>query len=186
MTDSQQHEAACSGASVSGNVAMQALAAASARAQIENLEAVLADDRSNLQLVQDAFDRGRRDARRCAQRAKPARQRSDAAAAAAPRPERGQHALALLVGRTPAECTAPDFTLEEFDLPAQLAAGAAVRAGASAARHPGRRGAAARRDRGRRRRERQPISADQPDRHRQPAGQHAARAVRRQQLPPAA
>ena len=31
-----------------------------------------------------------------------------------------QHALALLVGRAPAEWTAPEFTLEEFTLPPQL------------------------------------------------------------------
>ena len=44
--------------SVSGNVALQALTAASARAQIDSVEALLDDDETNLKLVQDAFEAG--------------------------------------------------------------------------------------------------------------------------------
>src|SRR5579863_4034457 len=54
----QQHEVEAAALSLSGNVALQALAVASARAQIESLQAVLADDEKNLKLVQDAFAAG--------------------------------------------------------------------------------------------------------------------------------
>src|ERR1700730_6617305 len=55
---SQLHEVEAAELAVSGNVAHQALAAASARAQIQSVEALLADDETKLKLVQDAFEAG--------------------------------------------------------------------------------------------------------------------------------
>ena len=120
ITDYQQHELDAAALSVSGNVAMQALAAASARAQIENLEALLADDRSDLKLVQDSFADG------ASARVDVLNARSQLANDQTLLPPLrrelsvASHALALLLGRTPAEWTAPDFRLDEFNLPARL------------------------------------------------------------------
>jgi NodT family efflux transporter outer membrane factor (OMF) lipoprotein len=120
MTDYQQHELDAAALSVSGNVAMQALACASARAQIDNLEALLADDRSDLKLVQDSFAEG------AATRVDVLNAQSQLANDETLLPPLrrelsvASHALALLAGRTPAEWTAPDFRLDEFNLPARL------------------------------------------------------------------
>jgi len=116
----QQHEVEAAALSVSGNVALQALAAASARAQIQSLESLLVDDERDLKLVRDAFDAG------SANRVDVLNARSQLANDQTLLPplrralSNAQHALALLVGRAPAEWTAPEFTLEEFALPAQL------------------------------------------------------------------
>lgn len=120
LADSQQHELEAAALAVSGNVALQALGAASARAQIESIEALLDDDRIDLKLVQDAFEAGsanRVDVLNAqSQRANdetllpPLRRAlSDAG-----------DALALLVGQAPAEWSTPDFKLDEFALPPAL------------------------------------------------------------------
>ena len=120
MTDYQQHELDAAALSVSGNVALQALAAASARAQIDNLEALLADDRSDLKLVQDSFADG------AATRVDVLNAQSQLANDQTLLPPLhrdlsvASHALALLAGRTPAEWTAPDFRLDEFNPPQHL------------------------------------------------------------------
>jgi NodT family efflux transporter outer membrane factor (OMF) lipoprotein len=120
MTDFQKHELDAAALSVSGNVAMQALAAASARAQIENLEALLSDDHSNLKLVQDSFAEG------AATRVDLLNAQSQLANDETLLPPLrrdlsvASNALALLAGHTPTEWTAPDFRLDEFNLPASL------------------------------------------------------------------
>lgn len=120
LEQAQQQELQAAALAVSGNVAMQALAIASAQAQLEALEAVLGDDQRNLQLVQDAFNAGsatRVDILTAQsqlandQTLLPPLRRQVAIA---------QHALAVLVGSTPASFTAPDFRLGEFHLPATL------------------------------------------------------------------
>jgi NodT family efflux transporter outer membrane factor (OMF) lipoprotein len=120
LAQSQQQELQAAALAVSGNVAMQALAIAAAQSQLDALEAVLADDRRNLQLVQDAFNAGsatRVDVLNAQsqlandQTLLPPLRRQIALA---------QHALALLVGRTPASYPTPDFRLSEFRLPPQL------------------------------------------------------------------
>jgi NodT family efflux transporter outer membrane factor (OMF) lipoprotein len=120
MTDYQRHELDAAALSVSGNVAMQAVAAATARAQLENLEALLADDRSDLKLVQDSFTEGQ------ATRVDVLNAQSQLANDQTLLPPLRRdlsvatHALALLAGSTPAQWTAPDFKLDEFELPAHL------------------------------------------------------------------
>jgi len=116
----QQHEVEAAALSVSGNVALQALAAASARAQIQSVEAVLADDEKNLKLVRDAFESG------SASRVDVLNAQSQLANDQTQLPplrrdlSNAEHALALLVGRAPAEWSAPAFTLDEFTLPRQV------------------------------------------------------------------
>jgi NodT family efflux transporter outer membrane factor (OMF) lipoprotein len=116
----QQHEVEAAALAVSGNVAREALAAASARAQIENVEALLSDDDQNLKLVQDAFEAGSanrvdvlnaRSQRANDQTLLPALRRELSTA---------EHALALLVGERPAAWSAPDFRLEEFAPPSSV------------------------------------------------------------------
>jgi NodT family efflux transporter outer membrane factor (OMF) lipoprotein len=122
LTDYQRHELDAAALSVSGNVVMQAVAAATARAQIDNLEALLADDGSDLKLVQDSFTDG------AATRVDVLNAQSQLANDQTLLPPLRRdlsvatHALALLAGRTPAEWTAPDFKLEEFELPTRLPA----------------------------------------------------------------
>ncbi len=120
LEQSQHQELQAAALAVSGNVAMQALAIASAQAQLEALEAVLADDQRNLQLVQDAFDAG--SATRVDVLNAQSQLANDQTLLPPLRRQRAlaQHALALLVGSTPASFTAPDFTLSEFHLPAAL------------------------------------------------------------------
>jgi NodT family efflux transporter outer membrane factor (OMF) lipoprotein len=120
LTDYQQRELDAAALSISGNVAMQALAAAAARAQIDNLEVLLEDDRSDLKLVQDSFADG------AATRVDLLNAQSQLANDQTLLPplrrdlSAASHALALLVGRTPAEWTPPDFKLDEFNLPPRL------------------------------------------------------------------
>jgi NodT family efflux transporter outer membrane factor (OMF) lipoprotein len=116
----QQHEVEAAALSVSGNVAMQALAIASARAQIQNSEALLADDQTDLKLVEDAFESGSA-SRVDVLNARSQRANDEALLPAFRRQlSTAQHALAVLVGRAPADWTSPDFDLDEFVLPSQL------------------------------------------------------------------
>jgi NodT family efflux transporter outer membrane factor (OMF) lipoprotein len=120
MADYQQHEVDAAALSLSGNVALQALVAASARAQIHSVQALLIDDQTDLNLVQDAFEAG------SATRVDVLNARSQLANDETLLPPMrrelslAEHALALLVGRAPAEWSAPDFTLDEFVLPQRL------------------------------------------------------------------
>ncbi|HEX4377890.1 MAG TPA: efflux transporter outer membrane subunit [Steroidobacteraceae bacterium] len=119
-TEYEQHELDASALAVSGNLALQAVAAAAARAQIDNVQALLEDDRKDLQLVQSAFDAGsgtRVDVLTAqSQLANDQTQlpplRRDLSTAT--------HALALLVGEAPADWSPPDFKLEDFTIPASL------------------------------------------------------------------
>lgn len=120
LEQSQQQELQAAALAVSGNVAMQALAIASAQAQLEALEQVLSDDQRNLQLVQGAFDAG------SATRVDVLNAKSQLANDQTLLPPLrrqvalAQHALALLIGSTPGSFTAPDFRLSDFHLPAAL------------------------------------------------------------------
>jgi NodT family efflux transporter outer membrane factor (OMF) lipoprotein len=120
LTDYQQHQLTAAALSVSGNVAMQALALATARAQIDNLQSLLADDRRNLKLVQDSFDDG------AATRVDLLNAQSQLANDETLLPPLrrdlsvASHALALLAGSTPAQWSVPDFRLEDFNPPAHL------------------------------------------------------------------
>jgi NodT family efflux transporter outer membrane factor (OMF) lipoprotein len=120
LSDYQQHQLEAAALSVSGNVAMQALAVASARAQIDNLQSLLADDRSNLKLVQDSFDDGA--ATRVDLLNAQSQLANDETLLPPLRRDLGvaSHALALLAGSTPAEWSTPDFRLEQFNPPAHL------------------------------------------------------------------
>jgi NodT family efflux transporter outer membrane factor (OMF) lipoprotein len=106
--------------SVSGNAVLQALQIASLRAQIEVVRHVLESDEKTLDLVQHARAAGvvsdidvlsatsQRDTDRTL--LPPLRQQLNVA----------QDALAVLIGRSPAAWSAPDFALERLNLPLEL------------------------------------------------------------------
>jgi NodT family efflux transporter outer membrane factor (OMF) lipoprotein len=116
----QQQELSAAALSVSGNVALQAVHAAAAQAQIDNLLDLLEDDRKNVQLVQDTFDAGsgtRVDVLTAQSQLAndetllpPLRRELSAAT----------HALSILTGQAPADWAPPPFKLEDFSPPARL------------------------------------------------------------------
>jgi NodT family efflux transporter outer membrane factor (OMF) lipoprotein len=120
LESSQQQQLQAAGLAISGNVAMQALVIASARAQLDALQAVIDDDRRNLQLVQTAFAAGG------STRVDILNAQSQLASDQTLLPplrrqlSLASDALALLVGRSPGDWTPPDFTLQDFHLPMQL------------------------------------------------------------------
>ncbi|HTP40688.1 MAG TPA: efflux transporter outer membrane subunit [Steroidobacteraceae bacterium] len=105
---------------LTGNVALQALRIALARAQIDTVQALLKEDERNAQLVQSAFDAGsvtRVDVLSAQSQTAndqvllpPLLQELSAA----------RHALGVLVGRFPADWAPPDFDLAELAGPASL------------------------------------------------------------------
>ncbi|MGD0493051.1 MAG: efflux transporter outer membrane subunit [Steroidobacteraceae bacterium] len=106
--------------SVSGNAVLQALQIAALRAQIAVVQHVLESDEKTLALVQHAraagvvsdidvlSARSQRDSDRTL--LPPLRQQLNVA----------QDALAVLIGRSPASWSAPDFALERLNLPVEL------------------------------------------------------------------
>jgi NodT family efflux transporter outer membrane factor (OMF) lipoprotein len=105
---------------LTGNAVTQALNTASARAQIKAVESIIADDQRNLQLVRSELAAGE---------ATQIDVQSAASQLAADRtllpPLRQQlsvakHALAVLVGKLPANWKVPNFDIEEFALPEEL------------------------------------------------------------------
>jgi NodT family efflux transporter outer membrane factor (OMF) lipoprotein len=106
--------------SVTGNVALQSLAIAAARAQIAAIELILQRDRDNLNLVRTAFDLGsasrvdvlaaESQLARDTTLLPPVRQQLDTA----------RHTLAILAGQPPGAWSPPDFDLRQFTLPREL------------------------------------------------------------------
>lgn len=124
QAETEAHKADAAYLALTGNVAMQAFRIASLRAQLAALDAVIADDHRTIEMVRRAEAAGGAApsaisggqgqlARDEAQR--PPLERDLAQA---------RHQLALLVGRAPADWTAPDFDLA--DLRPVAAAPAAV------------------------------------------------------------
>ncbi|HQT53206.1 MAG: efflux transporter outer membrane subunit [Phenylobacterium sp.] len=112
------HEADATYLALSANVALEAMRIAGLRGELAALEAIVADDRTLLDLAHKAFAIGgiprstvvQIEAQLAEDEAilPPLRRRHDAA----------RHQLALLVGRPPADWTAPDFDLAQFTVPA--------------------------------------------------------------------
>jgi NodT family efflux transporter outer membrane factor (OMF) lipoprotein len=105
---------------LSGNVVAESIAIAAARERIRAISELLAEDRRNLQLVQASFDAGNAtrvdvllaDSQLAADETllPPASQELDVA----------RDALAVLVGRAPAELASPDFDFSQLRLPTTL------------------------------------------------------------------
>ncbi len=108
---------------LTGNVALQAVRIAALRAELDALDAVVADDQRTVDMV------GKAQAIGGAAPSDLSVGRGDLARDAAMRPavERdlalARHQLALLVGRAPADWAAPDFAQTGFTRPAELPVG---------------------------------------------------------------
>lgn len=116
----QRHRYEAAYLTLTGDVARQALLLASANAQIEAVESLLANDAKNLDMVQTAQHSGgatRIDVALAQTRLAqdrtllpPLAQQRDAA----------RHALSILAGTGPADRVAPGFTLDAFTLPDRI------------------------------------------------------------------
>jgi len=106
--------------SLTGNVAMQAVRIALLREQIATVEAIVADDRTNIDIIRKAEAAGGEP------QSATVGGRAQLAADLALLPPLHQqlaearHALAALVGKTPAEWSAPDFALAQFSTPSSI------------------------------------------------------------------
>jgi NodT family efflux transporter outer membrane factor (OMF) lipoprotein len=122
LTQYQHFELDAAYQSLTAHVAAEALALAGARAQLETAEAIIADDQRNVDLVQQAINAG------SGTRVQLVSAQSQLAEDRALVPDLKQqeavarHALAILVGKAPAEWSPPQFGLENFTLPGELPA----------------------------------------------------------------
>jgi NodT family efflux transporter outer membrane factor (OMF) lipoprotein len=118
----QHYELDAAYRTLTAHIAAEALALAASRAQIETLNAIIADDQRNVELVQSAISAG------SATRVQLLTAQTQLADDRTLMPDLRQqestarHAMALLAGKTPAEWSPPDFALTDFILPAGVPA----------------------------------------------------------------
>jgi NodT family efflux transporter outer membrane factor (OMF) lipoprotein len=120
LTEMQARRLDAAHLALTGHVVLQAIAIASARAQIHAVEGILHDDANNVDLVKTALGEGSvAEVDLVSAQSQLAEDQTllpplhqDLSAA--------RHALAVLVGRAPASWSAPDFDLEMFTLPLAL------------------------------------------------------------------
>jgi NodT family efflux transporter outer membrane factor (OMF) lipoprotein len=115
--EAQANRANAAYLSISGNTALEAMQIAAARAQIAAVQAMVADDRQNYDLVKKAEALGG-EARSAGIGAQT--QLTQDLALLPPLEQQlaqHRHALALLVGKAPADYTAPDFDFADLSLP---------------------------------------------------------------------
>jgi NodT family efflux transporter outer membrane factor (OMF) lipoprotein len=112
LADLQRHRYDAAYLTLTGDVASQAVTFASARAQIDAVRALIADDRKNLEVVRSARQFGGATTQVAQDETllPPLEQQRDTA----------RHALSVLAGKGPADWVAPDFDLADFELPADL------------------------------------------------------------------
>jgi NodT family efflux transporter outer membrane factor (OMF) lipoprotein len=119
----RKHAQDAASLSLLANLADEAIRNAATRAQIADLEAVIADDERNVGLVQTALDAG------SATRTQLLSVQSQLASDRTLLPDLRQqeamsrHALAILAGKAPGDWTAPQFALDDFALPGDFPAG---------------------------------------------------------------
>jgi NodT family efflux transporter outer membrane factor (OMF) lipoprotein len=120
LADYQRQQLDAAYLAVTGNAVMQSLRIASLRAQIATVEAILDQDRENLKLVQLAFDAG--SVSRVDIVAANSQLASDATLLPPLRQELSlaRHALAIVLGRPPANAVLPEFDLRQLALPREL------------------------------------------------------------------
>ena len=116
----QQREWQAARLTVTGNVVQQAFAVAAAQAQIDALQEVLADDRRNVEMIQDANEAG--SVSRLDVLTAQNQLASDETLLPALKQQLSvaQHALAVLVGKTPGEMPALHLDLSAFELPKEV------------------------------------------------------------------
>lgn len=129
LAESREHELTAAHLSLTGNVVLQALAIASARAQIRAVEGIIEEDSRNMELVRRALQEG--SVARVDLLSAESQLAQDQTLLPPLRQELSvaRHALAVLVGQAPGNWAAPDFELEDFvplaplptSLPSELA-----------------------------------------------------------------
>jgi NodT family efflux transporter outer membrane factor (OMF) lipoprotein len=118
----QQHQLDAATLSLLANLTAQAIRNAAARAQIDNLQNVVAGDQRDVDLVQSALDAG------SATRTQFLSVQSQLASDRTLLPDFRQqeavsrHALAVLAGKAPGGWSPPTFSLADFALPAEIPA----------------------------------------------------------------
>jgi NodT family efflux transporter outer membrane factor (OMF) lipoprotein len=120
LADYQRWEVEEARLTLVGGVATEALAIAAARLQIATAEDILASDRHNLAMVQKQFEVGK--AARTDVLTAQSQLVGDQTQLASLRQQLSvaRHALAVLMSRTPADWTPPDFAIDDFTMPAGL------------------------------------------------------------------
>lgn len=120
LLDYQHFELDAAYQSLVAHVAAEALALASARAELDTANAIIADDQRNVDLVQSAMNAG------SGTRVQLLTAQTQLVEDRALVPDLKQrevvarHALAVLVGKAPAEWSPPEFALDDFTLPSEL------------------------------------------------------------------
>ena len=120
LAELEKHRFDAAYLTVTGDVANEAIALASARAQIKAVQALIADDQKNLDLVRKAHDYGTATQVDIALATTQLAQDETLLPPLAQQRDMARHALAILVGKSPGEWTAPDFDLDDFALPENL------------------------------------------------------------------
>jgi NodT family efflux transporter outer membrane factor (OMF) lipoprotein len=120
LAEYQVHKYDAAYLTLTGDVASQALLLASARAQIDAVQVLLADDRKNLDVVRAGHVHG--DATEVDVSLASAQLAEDETLLPplAQQRDTARHALSVLAGKGPADWAAPDFELADFALPAEL------------------------------------------------------------------
>lgn len=120
LAENQTFQLAAAQLSVTGNIVIEALTIASLRQQIRLIEKIIADDVKNLALVRQRFSIGTID-RSDFLLAEDQLERDRASLPSLKQQiTSAQDALAILIGKSPAEWEAPYFELDEFTLPTDL------------------------------------------------------------------
>lgn len=118
--EAQGYRAGAAYLTLTGQVAMQAVQIAALRAQIAATHAVIADDRTNLDLARKAQAAGgEAPSAQVNVQAQLAEDQADLPALNSALAQ-ARHALAVLVGHAPADWTAPDFDLADLKAPASI------------------------------------------------------------------
>ena len=120
LADLQKHQFEAAYLVVTGDVANQAFLLASARAQIDAVQVLLADDRKNLELVRSAHQYGSATQVDIALATTQLAQDETLLPPLAQQRDTARHALSALAGKGPADWIAPDFDLSDFALPPSL------------------------------------------------------------------
>ena len=120
LEEVQSHELKAAYLTLAGNVVTEAVTIASLNAQIKAVNDMIADDQTNLRLTQDMVRAGA-GSDLDVQTAN-AQLATDRTLLPSLRQQRSvaQHALAVLVGKSPANWSAPDFVLDQLTLPAEM------------------------------------------------------------------
>ena len=120
LADFRRHQFDAAYLTVTGDVATQAFLLASARAQIDAVNGLLANDRKNLELVRKAHEYGSVTQVDIALAATQLAQDETLLPPLAQQRDAARHALSVLTGKGPADWVPPDFDLSDFTLPKDL------------------------------------------------------------------